>query len=141
MVRAIGGKPFTVAEKDRPLYHAAACIASNYLVTLMYLSQQLYMTLGLSADEARRTFWPLVQGTITNIEQKGIPDALTGPVSRGDRGTILKHLEAMQSGMPAALPLLPAVRHADCGSGNIERVPIGGTAADIKTILGGDDHE
>ncbi len=141
LVRDIGGTPFAVSEKDRPLYHAAACVASNYLVTLMHLAQEMYITLGLPADEARRAFWPLVQGTITNMEQKGIPDALTGPIARGDVGTIHKHLETLRDTMPSALPAYKLL-----GAMTADLARQKGTLTEslnnaIKTILGGNCHE
>jgi len=95
-VRDLGGRPFFVSEADRPLYHAAACLASNYLVTLMHAAEKIYLSLGLSPDNAVRAFWPLVKGTIRNIESRGIVKSLTGPIARGDIGTVKKHLAALQ---------------------------------------------
>ena len=102
-VRDIGGTPLLVSEQDRPLYHAAACIASNYLVTLIHLAQTIYTKFGLTPDEALRAFWPLVMGTISNIEAKGTVASLTGPIARGDSGTILKHLKALSADNPSHL--------------------------------------
>lgn len=96
-VRDLGGRPFFVSEADRPLYHAAACLASNYLVTLMHAAEEIYLSLGLSPDRAVRAFWPLVKGTIRNIESRGIVQSLTGPIARGDIGTVEKHLAALQT--------------------------------------------
>jgi len=95
-VRDLGGRPFLVSESDRPLYHAAACLASNYLVTLMHAAEEIYLSLGLSPEKAVRAFWPLVKGTIRNIESKGTVQSLTGPIARGDIGTVEKHLGAFQ---------------------------------------------
>ncbi len=94
-VRDLGGYPFFISETDKPLYHAAACMASNYLVTLMHIVERIYRSLGLSREEAVRAFWPLVKGTILNIETKGAVQSLTGPIARGDVGTIEKHLQAL----------------------------------------------
>jgi len=98
-VRDMGGQPFFVSESDKPLYHAAACLASNYLVTLMHAAEEIYMSLGLSSDDAVRAFWPLVKGTIRNIESKGTVQSLTGPIARGDIGTVEKHLSALQENL------------------------------------------
>jgi predicted short-subunit dehydrogenase-like oxidoreductase (DUF2520 family) len=95
-VRDLGGQPFLVSESDKPLYHAAACLASNYLVTLMHAAEEIYLSLGLSPEKAVRAFWPLVKGTIRNIESKGTVQSLTGPIARGDIGTVEKHLSAFQ---------------------------------------------
>jgi predicted short-subunit dehydrogenase-like oxidoreductase (DUF2520 family) len=105
LVRDIGGNPFSVSESDRPLYHAAACIASNYFVALMHVAESIYRKFGLDSEEALRACWPLVEGTMRNIRDKGTTKALTGPVARGDIGTILKHLEAIQKSDPSYLQL------------------------------------
>ena len=90
--RGSGGRPFLVSGEDKALYHAAACMASNYLVTLMFLVEEIYGRIGLSREEAIRAFWPLVKGTFVNIESKGTIASLTGPIARGDGGTVRKHL-------------------------------------------------
>jgi predicted short-subunit dehydrogenase-like oxidoreductase (DUF2520 family) len=103
IVNALKGVPFFVPEKDKALYHAAACMASNYLTTLMYMVETTYQALGLSRKEAIRAFWPLVKGTLLNIETRGAIEALTGPIARGDAGTIEKHLQALQEALPDLL--------------------------------------
>ena len=100
IVEDLGGKPFIIADEDKPLYHAAACMASNYLVTLMHLVEVIYLRIGLSRDDALRVFWPLVRGTIRNIESQGTVQSLTGPISRGDIGTLKKHLTAFNEKIP-----------------------------------------
>jgi predicted short-subunit dehydrogenase-like oxidoreductase (DUF2520 family) len=105
MVRDIGGSPFQLADTDKALYHAAACLASNYLTTLMHTVEEIYQSLGMEREDALRAFWPLVRGTLENIETKGAVQALTGPISRGDAGTIEKHLSALRERLPGLLPL------------------------------------
>ena len=100
IVEDLGGKPFIIADEDKPLYHAAACMASNYLVTLMHLVEVIYLRIGLSRDDALRVFWPLVRGTLRNIESQGTIQSLTGPISRGDVGTLKKHLTAFNEKIP-----------------------------------------
>jgi len=104
LVRELGGIPFEVPEAIKPLYHAAACMASNYLVTLIHTVEEIYLTLGLNRDEAMRAFWPLVSGTLKNIETSGSIQALTGPISRGDAGTIEQHIRVFREKLPAYLP-------------------------------------
>ena len=103
IVRDLGGTPFFVSENDKPLYHAAACMASNYLVTLMNMVEDIYRHLGMDADEATKSFWPLVRGTMKNMEDRGIEKSLTGPIARGDSGTIRRHLKVLESKMPELL--------------------------------------
>ncbi|MDD5723561.1 MAG: DUF2520 domain-containing protein [Syntrophales bacterium] len=103
IVRDLGGIPFFVSDADKPLYHAAACMASNYLVTLMNMVEGIYRHLGMEGDEAVRAFWPLVRGTIRNIEGRGTNKSLTGPIARGDIGTIRKHLKVIRETTPELL--------------------------------------
>ncbi|MHB8769723.1 MAG: Rossmann-like and DUF2520 domain-containing protein [Syntrophales bacterium] len=105
IVRSLGGIPVEVPEAIKPLYHAAACLASNYLTTLIHTVEEIYLALGLGRDEAIRAFWPLVEGTLANIEARGTVQALTGPIARGDAGTIARHLEVLREALPAYLPV------------------------------------
>ena len=99
----LDGVPFFVPDADKPLYHAAACIASNYLTTLLYMVEEIYLSLGLNREEAIRAFWPLVKGTIRNIEARGTAQALTGPIARGDLGTVARHIAALKARLPILL--------------------------------------
>jgi len=100
VVEDLGGRPFHVLPEDKPLYHAAACMASNSLVTLIYLVEEIYGRMGLSREEAHRAFWPLVRGTVDNIESRGTIPSLTGPIARGDGGTVRKHLRGFRKRFP-----------------------------------------
>jgi predicted short-subunit dehydrogenase-like oxidoreductase (DUF2520 family) len=104
LVRDLGGIPFEVPAEVKPLYHAAACMASNYLTTLINAAVEIYLSLGLSRDEATGALWPLIAGTLKNIEAKGSVQALTGPISRGDAGTIEEHLSVFREKLPVYLP-------------------------------------
>ncbi len=86
---------------DKVAYHAAAVIACNYLVTLVKLATDLWQSFNVPQSEATRALLPLIRGTIHNIDTVGIPQCLTGPIARGDSGTIKKHLEALQEVAPA----------------------------------------
>ena len=88
---------------DKVLYHAAAVFACNYLVTLVKLALDLWKDFGVSSKEATRALLPLLRGTINNIENIGLPDCLTGPVARGDLGTIERHLTALDAKNPSLL--------------------------------------
>jgi len=88
---------------DKVLYHAAAVMACNYLVTLVKLALDLWGDFGVSQQEATRALLPLIRGTINNIENVGLPGCLTGPVARGDLGTISKHLAALEARAPQLL--------------------------------------
>lgn len=79
------------------LYHAAAVFACNYLVTLVKSALDLWLDFGVSPEEATRALLPLLKGTIKNIDTIGLPDCLTGPVARGDLGTIERHLSSLEA--------------------------------------------
>jgi predicted short-subunit dehydrogenase-like oxidoreductase (DUF2520 family) len=89
--------------EDKVVYHAAAVIASNYLVTLVKLADDLWETFGIPREQATQALLPLLKGTLNNIETAGIPQALTGPIARGDIETVKKHIAALQQEAPDAL--------------------------------------
>ena len=135
MVRDLGGAPLFIADSDKPLYHAAACIASNYLTSLIYMVEEIYQAIGLSRKDAIGAVWPLVMGTIANIETKGTVQALTGPVSRGDAGTIKKHTEALRKKLPALLQAYSALGVVTAELGLKKKTLSPETARLIKELL------
>jgi len=84
-----------IRSADKPLYHAAAVIVSNYTVALSALAERLALAAGIPAEAAGRIFLPLLEGTWRNLEMRGSTDALTGPIVRGDAGTVRAHLQAL----------------------------------------------
>ncbi|KYH33928.1 Rossmann-like and DUF2520 domain-containing protein [Neomoorella mulderi] len=100
LVTELGGEYFLISPEAKPLYHAAACVASNYLVSLIDLSRRLMQAAGMEPEMAARALAPLIKGTLDNIDEKGIPQALTGPIARGDFGTVRDHLKAMETTVP-----------------------------------------
>jgi predicted short-subunit dehydrogenase-like oxidoreductase (DUF2520 family) len=88
---------------DKVIYHAAAVIASNYLVTLVKLADDLWETFGIPREQATQALLPLLKGTLNNIENAGIPQALTGPIDRGDTETVKKHITTLQKEAPDVL--------------------------------------
>ena len=93
---------FIIQPEQKPLYHAACTIASNYLVTLMDFTQQVVDT--LDADLDMSYLYPLISGTLENIKRDGIKSALTGPIMRGDIGTVEKHLMILHQKNPDFIP-------------------------------------
>lgn len=100
MANALGGHWIELKASDKVLYHAGAVIACNYLVTLVKLATDLWQTFSVPPDKATQALIPLLHGTLTNIETIGIPGCLTGPIARGDIGTIKKHLDALNKVAP-----------------------------------------
>ena len=103
MATALDGHCIELKAGDKVVYHAAAVIACNYLVTLVKLSTDLWQTFNVPTQQASQALLPLLEGTIHNIETVGIPKCLTGPIARGDTGTIKKHINALEKVAPAVL--------------------------------------
>ena len=95
----LGAIPGPLPE-DRTAYHASAVLASNALVALLGLASGLWAEMGSSRDEGLAALLPLVRGTIDNLSEVGLPDALTGPIARGDLGTIERHLDRLRDASP-----------------------------------------
>lgn len=94
LIRKIGGIPRRVKGGRKPLYHAAAVFASNYVLTLIDVALRLMRESGID-DPA--PILKLARGTLDNIEKIGAKKALTGPIQRGDRATLESHLLALRA--------------------------------------------
>ncbi|MEN6474445.1 MAG: D-glycero-beta-D-manno-heptose 1-phosphate adenylyltransferase [Syntrophaceae bacterium] len=99
IVDALGGELMSIGKEDKVVYHTAAAIASNYLVSLLTQSETLMQSIGLE----RRHILPLVKGTLANIASHG-RSALTGPISRADWSTVARHVKALEGAFPDILP-------------------------------------
>ena len=97
---AVGASPFRLSEEHRVLYHAAATMASNYLVTLAHVAEDLLCTSGFSRETALPALLPLMRGAVENLNEQGSVAALTGPLSRGDVATVVAHLSALSRDSP-----------------------------------------
>jgi len=103
LARALGGTSVRLRAEDKVLYHAAAVFASNYLVTIVKLATDLWREFGVDSPEATRALLPLLRGTLNNVERVGLPGCLTGPIARGDVGTVRRHIAALETSAPAIL--------------------------------------
>jgi len=93
LVKNIGGIPHRIKPQNKALYHAGAVAASNYMVSLASLAVKFFTLAGISKDDAIESLLPLMKGSFQNIENVGLPLALTGPIARGDTEVVAKHLE------------------------------------------------
>ncbi|MBE9609122.1 Rossmann-like and DUF2520 domain-containing protein [Chitinilyticum piscinae] len=109
LVRTIGGEPFRLAPGGKAAYHAALCVASNYLVTLSQLALDTAALAGMNEAEALPLLHGLMTQTLANVGRLGPAAALTGPIVRGDAGTVATHR--------AALGVAPALDDAYCRLG------------------------
>jgi predicted short-subunit dehydrogenase-like oxidoreductase (DUF2520 family) len=96
LAAAMGSPVLTVPEARRPAYHAAAVMASNFLPPMLDVACRLLEQAGVPDDDALPALINLVRGTLANIEEVGLEDAVTGPVPRGDAETVALHLRAME---------------------------------------------
>ena len=96
LVRRLGGVPLTIAPEAKPLYHAGAVFASNYVVTMLAVALRLLEGAGLAREAALAALMPLARTTLDNIAEAGPAGALTGPIARGDAATLRRHLSALQ---------------------------------------------
>jgi predicted short-subunit dehydrogenase-like oxidoreductase (DUF2520 family) len=100
LVLEMGGEPFFVDEADRRLYHAALVTGANHLVTLVAEAADLLRAAGV--DSPDRVLAPLLSAALDNALRRG-DRGLTGPVSRGDVGTVSTHLETLTERAPASV--------------------------------------
>jgi len=113
LARRLGGRLRPLDPSRKALYHAAAVAASNYLVAVEDLAVRLAVAAGVPRKDALGALLPLVRGTLRNLESKGLPGALTGPVARGDAGTVRMHRKALRAVDPALDAAYAALgRHA-----------------------------
>jgi predicted short-subunit dehydrogenase-like oxidoreductase (DUF2520 family) len=99
LVESLKGQILLIPSGKKALYHAALAIASNYTVTLYAVAEAILVSLRAERSVADNALNVLVEATVTNIRQQGIPQALTGPLSRADVGTIQAHLDAIDDDM------------------------------------------
>jgi predicted short-subunit dehydrogenase-like oxidoreductase (DUF2520 family) len=104
----LGMEPFAVADEDRAAYHAAASIASNFLVTLEGAAERLAAEAGVP----RSALVPLVRASVENWARSGAANALTGPIARGDHETVARQRAAIAERAPELLELFDALAAA-----------------------------
>ncbi|HKY06386.1 MAG TPA: DUF2520 domain-containing protein, partial [Blastocatellia bacterium] len=99
----IGARAFRVPTEKKALYHAAAVLASGGVVSLLSASLDMLVRCGLGPPEAGRVVLPLVEGTVASLRSHDPARALTGPVARGDLGTVERNLRAITEDAPEYL--------------------------------------
>jgi predicted short-subunit dehydrogenase-like oxidoreductase (DUF2520 family) len=108
LVAALGGRALELTGARMAAYHAAAAVASNYVVVLLDLAAELLGQAGIEDDVALSALLPLVESTVGNLRERGVAAALTGPIRRGDAETVGRHLAAL-TGRPEELALYRAL--------------------------------
>lgn len=109
LAEGVGMVPFVLPDHKRAAYHAAASVASNFLVTLQAMAEEVARDAGLEPAQARQLLAPLVRTTVDNWVALGPAAALTGPVARGDDQTVTAQRQAISAAAPQLLPLFDAL--------------------------------
>jgi len=140
LVDALQGKLLFIPTEMKELYHAAACIASNYLVSLTDIALQCFSVMNIPAEKAFEALSPLIFGTLHNIREIGPEKALTGPIARGDLPTIRAHLAKMKILLPELVSIYKQMGLYTAGlavrKGTLERAE----EDELKTLLQGGNH-
>ncbi len=132
VARALAGAcamaPFEVADADRAAYHAASCMASNFLVTLEAAAEELGVTAGID----RAALLPIVRATAENWGATG-GTALTGPIARGDEATVQAHRDAIEARTPHLVELFDALADATRALARGSVTVARGSVTDLKS--------
>jgi predicted short-subunit dehydrogenase-like oxidoreductase (DUF2520 family) len=104
MVEVLDGHVLVLHAGSRVPYHMGAVFASNYVVAALGAACALWETFGTPREEALEALLPLLRGAVESLEQHGLPWALSGPVARGDVGTVATHLDWLKREQDRPLP-------------------------------------
>jgi predicted short-subunit dehydrogenase-like oxidoreductase (DUF2520 family) len=138
LVTALGGAVLPLSALQMAAYHAAAALASNYLVAALDAAAHVLATTGISLAQATSALVPLAEGAMRNVAAHGTTDGLTGPVRRGDAATVARHLEALRDQPALAEIYRTLARRAVEVAARIEGAggPDGPGLATIRALLG-----
>ena len=103
LARDAGCQPFRIPEERKPVYHAAAVFASNYVTVVTAVAERLFRAAGV--EEPLPAFAPLARAALENAFALSPEAALTGPAVRGDAGTLRRNLEALKAEAPDLIPV------------------------------------
>jgi predicted short-subunit dehydrogenase-like oxidoreductase (DUF2520 family) len=108
LAKKLGMTARTFPKLDTVGYHAAAGLVANGAAALAAIGEELLVVSGVPREEATKMLGPLLRSVAENVEKMGFPDALTGPVRRGDAGAIERQIGLLRSRLKAAVPLFVA---------------------------------
>ena len=130
IIAALGGTALRIRSEHRATYHAAAVMASNYITSLIHAAGQVMQLAGITEPEARCALAPLIRQSVENSLEQGPANAMTGPIRRGDAGTVAVHLAALQSA-PESLQKL----YRACGMYTLDVGREGGLSAELASQI------
>ena len=110
----IGCEPLALPAGVRALYHASAYYVGPFLIALLKEGVELWKSFGASEADALRAMMPLLRGTVAAVLDGGLANGMGGCVARGDVGTILKHLEALDARFPVLGRVVPRTGAPQC---------------------------
>ncbi len=135
MAEAIGAVPVRLPAGTKPAYHAAAVLAAGGLVALLDAVAELGRVIGLDETGAMTIFGRLSQQTLDNARGLGIDAALTGPMTRGDVGTVAAHLAALDAHAPEAAALYRVLAEREIAIAERRGALDPAAAAALRTLL------
>jgi predicted short-subunit dehydrogenase-like oxidoreductase (DUF2520 family) len=128
ILRALGGEVVTIRAKNKPLYHALGAFASPLIVAELAVAESIARAAGITPRQARRTIAPILRRTLENYLAHGAAAAFSGPLVRGDVGTIRKHLDVLRT-IPGAREAYVALARAA-----LRELPVGNRTA-LRRLL------
>jgi predicted short-subunit dehydrogenase-like oxidoreductase (DUF2520 family) len=135
MAERLGAKAVRLAPGSKAAYHAAAVLAAGGFVALLDAIAELGAVAGLDEEGSLAIYGPLIEGTLGNARALGIRAALTGPMTRGDVGTLAAHLAALAAHAPGVLPLYVAAAHREIDLAVDRGVLAPETASEMRETL------
>ena len=102
MFTQMGNRTCFISAENKIKYHAAASLASNHMTAVFFMAQKLFLECGFTEQQANEELYRLAKGNLENIHAQGCIASLTGPVERGDKNTVQKHLDALNADMKKA---------------------------------------
>jgi predicted short-subunit dehydrogenase-like oxidoreductase (DUF2520 family) len=139
MAEAIGGRPVRLAPGSKGAYHAAAVLAAGGLVALLDAIVELGRVAGLDEAGTLAIYGPLLEGTLANARALGVSAALTGPITRGDSGTLRDHLQVLRVHAPAVLDLYRAAAQREIAIAETRGALAPERKADLQSALASPD--
>ncbi len=135
MADRLGARAVRLKPGSKAAYHAAAVLAAGGFIALLDAIAELGAVAGLDEAGALAIYGPLIEGTLGNARALGIRAALTGPMTRGDVGTLAAHLDALATHAPGVLPLYVAAAHREIDLALERRALAPETAANMRSTL------
>jgi predicted short-subunit dehydrogenase-like oxidoreductase (DUF2520 family) len=135
MAEAVGGTPVRLAPGAKPAYHAAAVLAAGGFDALLDAIAELGRVAGLDEAGSLAIYGPLIEQTLGNARTLGIAAALTGPMIRGDRGTVISHLAALSEHAPGAVAVYRALAEREIAIALERRALTPEAASDLRATL------